>query len=53
MSNNNHHENRVLNRVGARKLTENEVEKVSAAKLTLASDLPTGPITNPDCILDT
>lgn len=50
MSNNN--ENRVLNRMGARQLTQNEVEQVAAAKLTLASDLLTGPVSNPDDILD-
>jgi len=50
MSNNN--ENRVLCRNGARQLTQNEVEQVTGAKLTLASELLTGPISNPDDILD-
>lgn len=50
MSNNN--ENRVLNRMGARQLTPNEIEQVAAAKLTLASELLTGPVSNPDDILD-
>ena len=50
MSNNN--DNRVLIRMGARQLTENEVEQVTGAKLTLASDLLTGPVSNPDDILD-
>lgn len=50
MSNNK--ENRVLSRMGARQLTQNEIEEVAGAKLTLASDLLTGPISNPDDILD-
>jgi len=50
MSNNN--ENRVLSRMGARQLTQNEVEQVTGGKLTLASDLLTGPISNPDDVLD-
>lgn len=50
MSNENN--NRVLTRMGARQLTKNEIEQVTAAKLTLASDLATGPVSNPDDILD-
>jgi len=50
MSNDNN--NRVRIRMGARQLTEAELERVTAAKLTLASDLATGPISNPDDILD-
>lgn len=49
MSNDN---NRVLTRMGARSLTENEMEEISGAKLTLASSLATGPVNNPDDILD-
>jgi hypothetical protein len=50
MSNNN--EKRVLSRMGARQLTQNEVEKVAGGKITLASELLTGPVSNPDDILD-
>jgi hypothetical protein len=46
MSNNN--ANRVLNRMGARQLTANEIEQVAAAKLTFASVLITAPVSNPD-----
>ena len=49
MSNDN---NRVLIRKGARQLTQAEIEEVAAAKLTVATDLPTGPINNPDEMLD-
>jgi len=44
--------NRVLSRMGARQLTKNEIDQVIAAKLTFASSLPTGPVSNPDDILD-
>ena len=44
--------NRVLTRMGARQLTPAEMEQVAAAKLTLATDLPTGPLNNPDEMLD-
>ena len=50
MSNNN--DNRVLIRMGARQLTQNEMEQVAGGKLTLASVLATGPVSNPDDILD-
>jgi len=50
MSNENN--KRVITRMGAHQLTEAELEQVAAAKLTLASDLPTGPISNPDDVLD-
>ena len=50
MSNNN--DNRVLIRMGARPLTQNEVEQVTGGKITLASELLTGPVSNPDDILD-
>jgi hypothetical protein len=49
MSNDN---NRVLVRKGAHQLTQAEIEEVAAAKLTVATDLPTGPISNPDFMLD-
>jgi hypothetical protein len=50
MSNNN--ENRVLSRMGARQLTQNEVEQVAGGKITFASELLTGPVSNPDDVLD-
>jgi len=50
MSNNN--ENRVLSRMGARQLTQNEVEQVAGGKLTFASVLITGPVNNPDDTFD-
>jgi hypothetical protein len=50
MSNENN--NRVLSRMGARPLTRSEVEQISGGKLTLASVLLTGPINNPDDLLD-
>jgi hypothetical protein len=50
MSNNK--ENRVLSRMGARQLTTSELEHVAAAANTLASSLATGPVSNPDDILD-
>ena len=50
MSNNN--EKRVLNRMGARQLTANEIDQVAAAKLTFASVLITAPISNPDETFD-
>jgi bacteriocin-like protein len=49
MSNDN---NRVLVRMGTRSLTENELQEVSGGANTLASSLATGPISNPDDILD-
>jgi hypothetical protein len=49
MSNDN---NRVLVRKGAHQLTQEEIEQVAAAKLTVATDLPTGPMNNPDDMLD-
>ena len=50
MSNNN--DNRVLSRMGARQLTQNEVEEVAGGKLTFASVLVTGPVNNPDDSFD-
>jgi bacteriocin-like protein len=43
---------RVLVRRGARTLTENELAEVSGGANTLASSLGTGPVSNPDDILD-
>lgn len=50
MSNND--ENRVLSRMGARQLTQNEVEQVAGGKITVASVLITGPVNHPDESLD-
>jgi hypothetical protein len=50
MSNNN--ANRVLNRMGARQLTHNEVEQVAGGKLTFATALITGTTNNPDDTFD-
>ena len=50
MSNNN--EKRVLSRMGARQLTQNEVEKVAGGKLTFATALITGAVNNPDDSFD-
>jgi len=50
MSNNN--DNRVLSRMGARQLTQSEVELVAGSKLTFASVLVTGPVNNPDDTFD-
>lgn len=50
MSNNN--ENRVLSRMGARELTQNEAKEVAGGKLTFASVLVTGPVNNPDDSFD-
>ena len=49
MSNDN---KRVLVRMGTRSLTENELQEISGGKITLASVLGTGPVSNPDEILD-
>jgi hypothetical protein len=49
MSNDN---NRVLTRMGARTVTENELEEIRAAANTVASNLGTGPVSHPDDILD-
>ena len=40
--------NRVLSRMGARQLTKDELDQVTAAKFTFATALLTGPISNPD-----
>ena len=53
MSTNN--ENRVLNRIGAHELTEQEADRIGAGFIvpTLASAIITGTATNPDDRLDT
>ena len=45
-------ENRVLSRMGARQLTQNESEEVAGGKLTFASVLFTAPVSNPDETFD-
>ncbi len=50
----NRNDNRVLNRMGARQLNNDEMDNVSGGIVpTLASDIITGPISNPDSMLDT
>jgi hypothetical protein len=50
----NENKNRVLNRMGAHELTQDEIDKVAGARLfTFASVVITGPIHNPDQYLDT
>jgi len=49
MSNDN---NRVLIRKGARQLTQNETEQITAAANTVATALPTSPISHPDTMFD-
>ena len=49
MSNNN---SRVLSRMGARRLTHNEVEQVAGGKLTFATALITGTTNSPDDTFD-
>ncbi len=50
MSNQN---NRVLNRMGARQLTQDEVEQITGARTsTVATALPTGTVSSPDTMLD-
>ena len=51
MSNDN--DNRVLSRMGARQLTQNEVERVAGGKFTRASLILTGPVSDPDESIDT
>lgn len=52
MSNENN--NRVLSRMGAHQLTQNEIEQVTGARLiTIASVILTGPVNKPDQHLDT
>jgi hypothetical protein len=51
MSNENN--NRVLSRMGSRQLTQNEIEQIAGSRLnTLATALPTSPISHPDTMLD-
>jgi hypothetical protein len=51
MSNNN---DRVLNRMGARQLTQNEIDQIAAGEgpFTHASRTLTGPASNPDVGMD-
>ena len=52
----NHQDNRVLSRTGARELTGEEINNITAAGdglITLASVLVTGPVSHPDDFLDT
>ena len=49
MSNDN---KRVLVRRGARQLTQNETEQITAAANTVATALPTSPISHPDTMFD-
>jgi hypothetical protein len=48
----NNDNNRVVSRIGAHELTAEEVEKIGGGKLTFASVLLTGPVSNPDEQLD-
>jgi hypothetical protein len=50
MSNENN--NRVLSRMGARQLTENEIEETFGGVATLLSVILTAPASNPDRRLD-
>jgi len=43
---------RVLVRRGARQLTQNETEQITAAANTVATALPTSPISHPDTMFD-
>jgi hypothetical protein len=49
MSNDN---NRVLIRKGSRQLTQQEVERITGSANTVATALPTSPISHPDTMLD-
>ncbi|HKV91144.1 MAG TPA: hypothetical protein VJW20_01200 [Candidatus Angelobacter sp.] len=45
--------NRVISRLGARQLTQNEIDQIAAGRLiTVATALPTGPLSHPDTMLD-
>ena len=44
--------NRVLIRMGAYQLTQKEMEQVAATANTVATALPTSPISNPDTMFD-
>jgi hypothetical protein len=43
---------RVLTRMGARSLTEKELEEITGAANTVATALPTSPINHPDTMFD-
>jgi len=49
MSNNS---NRVLTRMGARTITENEIQEITGGANTVATALPTGTASHPDTMLD-
>jgi hypothetical protein len=49
MSNDN---NRVLTRRGAYQLTQEELEQITGTAATVATALPTSPISNPDTMFD-
>jgi hypothetical protein len=49
MPNNN---NRVLTRRGARQLTQKEIEQITGTAATVATALPTSPISHPDTLFD-
>ncbi|HET9284467.1 MAG TPA: hypothetical protein VFR24_21140 [Candidatus Angelobacter sp.] len=44
--------NRVLNRMGARQLTQNEIDQIAGSAITVATALPTGTPSHPDTMLD-
>jgi hypothetical protein len=44
--------NRVLSRMGARQLTQNELDKIGGAILTRLTAILTAPVTDPDRRLD-
>jgi hypothetical protein len=48
----NHNDNRVLCRVGARQLTQNEVEQVAGGGITRASLTGTNTMSSPDTDMD-
>jgi hypothetical protein len=48
----NHNDNRVLGRMGARQLTENEVDEVTGGSSGLMTLILTGSIKNPDRHVD-
>lgn len=48
----NNNNNRVLGRMGARQLTQNEIDNVGGGGATLLSVIRTGSITDPDQRLD-
>ncbi|HEY7402261.1 MAG TPA: hypothetical protein VIB39_01970 [Candidatus Angelobacter sp.] len=44
--------NRVLSRMGARQLTQGEIEGVTGARISILSVIRTGTASNPDFTLD-